>query len=94
MKKSVNVRQGVGEIANVKVLTRLRRPRLPPSGRCASTSRSWGSSLSLSTWWTRTCLPGVSHCRVSITALHTPLQIVRPWVLVFAVWAEGTDVAR
>jgi len=37
-------------------LTRLLRPRLPPSGRWARTSRSWGSSLSLSVWWTRTCL--------------------------------------
>ena len=37
-------------------LARLRRPRLPPSGRCASTSRSCASSLSLSMWWTRTCL--------------------------------------
>lgn len=31
-------------------------PLLPPSGRCARTSRSCGSSLSLSTWCTLTCL--------------------------------------
>jgi hypothetical protein len=42
-----------------------------------------------------TDVPGglVSRRVISITALYTPLQIVRPRVLVFAVWAEGTDVA-
>lgn len=35
---------------------RLRRPRLPPSHRCARTSRNCGSFVSLSMWLTRTCL--------------------------------------
>lgn len=46
-----------------------------PSTRCASTSRSSGSSRSLSTWCTRTCLaqPRQSEHRTQ----NTPFQIMR-----------------
>jgi hypothetical protein len=49
---------GGGMAGGYPLPTRLRLPRLPPSGRCASTSRNCGSSRSLSRWCTRTCLSG------------------------------------
>ena len=38
-----------------------RRPRALPIGRWESTWRRMGSSLFLSTWWTRTCLEIISR---------------------------------
>lgn len=71
------------------------RPRVLPSGRWDSTLRSSGSSLLLSTWWTRTWLyPAISnnpsHCRL----IGLPLEIVWPRIFMLLIGTKRADIAR
>lgn len=73
-----------------------RRPRVLPGGRWARTCRRIGSSLSLSTWWTRTCLSTESLADVLYAGrlVYPPLEIIRPGILVLLIRTEWTDITR
>lgn len=83
---------------------RRRLPREPPSGRRFRTRRSSESPLFLSGWWTRTCLlkSAFRSCNTTRRAIcHSlriralsPLQIVRPRILVPLIIAEWAFISR
>ena len=77
--------------------SRFRLPRLPPSHLCASTSRSRGSFVSLSMWFTRTCLQGTGQPHLCswhpIEDGMIPLQIVWSRIFVLSFGTEGADIS-